>query len=317
MALATYTDLQNSVANWLARAGDAVITTTAPDFITLCEARINYGSGDPLDQDQSFYTRPLRTRDMETSAELVITTAITGATVGGTANAITLTPTLAVTAYTNGLMYQFVAAAANTGSSGATLNVSGVGAVAIVKGSARAALGANDIVLGATYNVYYDGPNAVWVLLPDLAHCPLPPNYLADREFWYQQGSIRKGLHYLTPAQLSSINLSTFIGPPRGWTVIADAIRFAPDPDSTYYGQFDYYQKVPALAGGSNWLMTKVPNVYLYGALLEAAMFTDDNESADRWLRRFRSAVNGFQAQDERDRHSGNVMVISNDTGNP
>ena len=41
MALATYTDLQSSVANWLHRS-DSNLIAAIPDFITLCEARYEH-----------------------------------------------------------------------------------------------------------------------------------------------------------------------------------------------------------------------------------------------------------------------------------
>lgn len=40
MALANYTDLQASVANWLHRTGDATMTALIPDLVALAEARI-------------------------------------------------------------------------------------------------------------------------------------------------------------------------------------------------------------------------------------------------------------------------------------
>lgn len=40
MALATYSELQAAVANWLARPGDPTLTPFIPDFIRLAEARI-------------------------------------------------------------------------------------------------------------------------------------------------------------------------------------------------------------------------------------------------------------------------------------
>jgi hypothetical protein len=47
MALATYADLQNAIANYLARPGDTLVSTPAPDFITLAESRIAYGGDAP------------------------------------------------------------------------------------------------------------------------------------------------------------------------------------------------------------------------------------------------------------------------------
>jgi hypothetical protein len=57
MSLVTYTDLQSAIGNWLARAD---LSANIPDFITLAEARIFYGSDDP-----NFPSPPLRLRAME------------------------------------------------------------------------------------------------------------------------------------------------------------------------------------------------------------------------------------------------------------
>lgn len=75
-------------------------------------------------------------------------------TAGGTADALTLTPTPAITSYTAGLVFRFKAGAApNTGA--ATVAVSGLSAKAIQK--AGAALAANDIAADKWYEVLYDG----------------------------------------------------------------------------------------------------------------------------------------------------------------
>jgi hypothetical protein len=62
--------------------------------------------------------------------------------VGGTVDVITLTPTPAWTSYAAGRMVTFLASGANTGA--VTVNVSGLGAVALVK-NGTTALGAGDI----------------------------------------------------------------------------------------------------------------------------------------------------------------------------
>lgn len=57
MALATYSDLQTSIASWLARPGDTNITAVATDLIALFEAR---------------FQRNLRVRQMESRATTTI-----------------------------------------------------------------------------------------------------------------------------------------------------------------------------------------------------------------------------------------------------
>lgn len=77
-----------------------------------------------------------------------------GGTSGGTANAQTLTPSPAITAYTTGYEIAFIAGATNTGAT--TLNVSGLG-VKTVKSQKGADLVAGDITTGRTYSAIYDG----------------------------------------------------------------------------------------------------------------------------------------------------------------
>ena len=81
---------------------------------------------------------------------------VTG-TVGGTGDAITLTPTPAVAAYGNGLRLAFKATAVNTGAT--TMNVSGLGTRNIKKMVAGVAttLAANDIRSGVWYELIDDG----------------------------------------------------------------------------------------------------------------------------------------------------------------
>lgn len=57
MALTSYGELQAAIGNWLGRPGDGLISAVIPDWIALCEARIN---------------RELRLRAMETRATAVL-----------------------------------------------------------------------------------------------------------------------------------------------------------------------------------------------------------------------------------------------------
>ena len=58
MALATYSDLQAAIADWLARSD---LTLRIPDFISMAESRMTYGS-----MDMEMPSDPLRIRAMET-----------------------------------------------------------------------------------------------------------------------------------------------------------------------------------------------------------------------------------------------------------
>jgi len=78
-------------------------------------------------------------------------------TVGGTANAITLTNSPVVGAYANGLKLSFKATATNTGAT--TINVDGLGTKNLYKlsGTSLVALSGNEVISGAIYDITYDG----------------------------------------------------------------------------------------------------------------------------------------------------------------
>ncbi len=81
-----------------------------------------------------------------------------GGTVGGTANALTLSPSTAITSYSTGLRFWFVATATNTTAS--TVAVSGLSAKDI-KTLSGAALTAGNITSGRVYTITYDGTRFV------------------------------------------------------------------------------------------------------------------------------------------------------------
>lgn len=63
MAISTFGELKTAVANYLGRSD---LTTQVADFVTMAEARINYGGEDP------YPTAPLRVRSMLASADVAM-----------------------------------------------------------------------------------------------------------------------------------------------------------------------------------------------------------------------------------------------------
>ncbi len=83
-------------------------------------------------------------------------------TVGGTEDAIVLTPTPAWTAYVTGQMVLFLASGANTGA--VTLNVSGLGPRALVKNGTTALVAGDIPAAGAVVLAVYTGSQFVTVV---------------------------------------------------------------------------------------------------------------------------------------------------------
>jgi len=301
MSIATYSDLQTAIANYLGRPGDTLVSTPAPDFVTLAEDRIAYGA------DLPFPSQALRIRAMETTAMLVTgaAQADTGTASGGSANAQTVTlataPTLAL-----GLVIGFTAGFTNTGA--CTLNPNSLGAQNIKIGVPKADLSGGEIVAGGAYQVYYDGTD--FVLVP-LGGVPLPSGYLQMRSI-FVQGSPEQALSYVTPEEFNATWAGSTNAKPMVYTLEGDCIRFGPLPDATYAVQMGFYRKFTALAsaaGGANWLMTNRPSVYLHACLLEAAIYFAMEDQQNRYAL-FKSAIDGLQNADRSDRFSGSALVM-------
>lgn len=70
------------------------------------------------------------------------------------------------------------------------------------------------------------------------------------------------------------------------------------------------YQAIPSLseANPSNWLSTAHPSVYLFGAMLEAGIYTKDADMAV-YAQRFHNAIGAITSADERDRFGGPLVA--------
>lgn len=72
-------------------------------------------------------------------------------------------------------------------------------------------------------------------------------------------------------------------GIPQAVAIVGGVGYFAPAPDGTYAMKATYRSGLTALSLGSNWLIAGHPDIYLYGALLEASPFLIEDERVPLW----------------------------------
>lgn len=130
-----------------------------------------------------------------------------------------------------------------------------------------------------------------------------------------------KALSFVTPQQFAEAAASATVGAPTVYTIVGSELRLGPAPTSTSPLSVEllYYAAVPALstASPSNWLLSAVPSVYLYGALTEAAPYIGDDERASQWFAIFANALKGLQAQDRRAKYGAAPLIMRPVTGTP
>ena len=78
-----------------------------------------------------------------------------------------------------------------------------------------------------------------------------------------------------------------------------------------------FYKKISALSvsNPTETMLTENPDIYLYGALLEAEPFIMNDERVPLWMQGFSQAVADLQEQDNKDRHSGSALRVMNTGG--
>ena len=103
----------------------------------------------------------------------------------------------------------------------------------------------------------------------------------------------------------------TASGKPRFFGVVGGQLRIVPTPDSTYTTELTYYAKLSKLSSTntSNWLLASSPDIYMYGSLLQAAPYLQDDARIQTWATLYERALNDLQTADDRGASSGGALL--------
>lgn len=90
-----------------------------------------------------------------------------------------------------------------------------------------------------------------------------------------------------------------FGGMPAAYSVVGNVIQARPTADGDL--TMTYYARIPPLtpAAPVNWLLTKAPDIYLYGLLEEVAVWQKDADSATSVSALKDQAIKGLKRNDE------------------
>mgnify|MGYP003679335447 FL=1 len=144
----------------------------------------------------------------------------------------------------------------------------------------------------------------------------LPTGYVQMRDISLITSPITQ-LQYVTPEIMNRLNAGSLTGKPETYTIIANNILFGPTPDSAYDISMLYYKTFDPLTAlaPTNWVITNAPDVYLYGALLEAEPFLMNDQRVQLWATALTQSITTLQEQDNKDRHSGSALRVMNTGG--
>ena len=144
----------------------------------------------------------------------------------------------------------------------------------------------------------------------------LPTGYVQMRNFQINVTPIRP-LQYVTPEVYDRLWGGSSSGTPEIYTIITNEVQLGPQPDSIMTMEMLFYKKITALSASNTTeqMLTENPDIYLYGALMEAEPFIMNDERVGLWAQGFAQGVQALQEQDNKDRHSGSALRVMNTGG--
>ena len=134
----------------------------------------------------------------------------------------------------------------------------------------------------------------------------LPSDWVAYKSIWYTYSGSRVELINMPPQEFNRFDTGS-TDYPSGYYIAASSVYFGPStPSSDFTVGYIYYQKIPALSDSAttNWLLTSHPDIYLYGALLEAAPYLKEYPEIQLWMTAFGAVIEQLK-QADRDVMSG------------
>lgn len=141
----------------------------------------------------------------------------------------------------------------------------------------------------------------------DTRFIALPSGYMEIRSIYIQDPA--KEILYLVPNALrDSVVSETDTGEPDFFT-IKDEIELNCIPDQAYTLETHYLKKYDIATDSTNWLLTNDPNLYLYSAMVHAALFEMNDARAQMFKGYMDEEIALVNRHEARKRRTGNTFM--------
>lgn len=152
----------------------------------------------------------------------------------------------------------------------------------------------------------------------DTQYFAYPADWLEAKQFVLNTNPITY-MEFVTNFQGNEIRqmASNAPGKPQYYSIVGSQLEVIPVPDTSYTGELTYYGKITALSDSntSNWLLAYAPDLYLYGALLEATPYLKDDERLGTWSQLYVNSISDIEVADQRASVSSTPIVRAKSLG--
>lgn len=139
----------------------------------------------------------------------------------------------------------------------------------------------------------------------------LPTDFSSiERIVRVDSSNVRRPLDFLA-APSEAVYSDGTSGYPMWYSIRGAQLEVIPPPSAAFTAELVYFAKIPALSvtNTTNWLLDDAPDVYLYGTLLEAAIYMEDDARETRYGNRVKAAIDELMSNAEYQR-AGVAMAV-------
>ncbi len=136
----------------------------------------------------------------------------------------------------------------------------------------------------------------------DEGYIPVPTDFLQDYSLKLETDTPHEEIRYVGADEAKRIKATGLTGDVLYYSIVGSSFELIPDPADAVDVELIYYAKIPALSvsNTTNWLLTKRPDVYLYGSLLEVVPYLKDDERVQLWSAARQRGIDSLNAGGER-----------------
>lgn len=119
-------------------------------------------------------------------------------------------------------------------------------------------------------------------------------------------------LQYKSPSQLDSDFSTTGLGKPIAYSVVGDELKLRPVPDTGYVAEIIYIGDITPLSAttATNNILTRHPDAYLSGSLVEAYTYLMDEQRAQVYDQKFSRCIEEIRKDEQRAHYGTGTLQI-------
>lgn len=137
----------------------------------------------------------------------------------------------------------------------------------------------------------------------DDEYVALPSDFLEMHSLEIDAGGVwSPPLKYISEQEAIERRASLDTAGTRFYTIYGSELELVSAPTTSIDYRLKYYAKIPVLSATNttNWLLTKSPDIYLYGSLLEAVPYLKNDERVPLWTAARQKVIDDMHAESER-----------------